>query len=297
MSVEPYGVLFTNGDNDTFPLWYMQEVEGVRRDVTVVVTEYLDTAWYARQIRDITRPCRDDMSATADPSRITCQRTYTADNTDSVYVDDPVDARGKVPLLMDKPVIEPTRPALPLDDARIDEVSRAFVRLDRDRSVRLGNVTATLREGQIVTPWMQYALFLISESVGERPIYFSSNAGAAASLGLGDDLVRQGLAFKLRDVPPETTPPGALRLEPSPYLRVTGAWVDVPRTRTLLDRAYVHHSGIPDEWPRWPDRTVVIPHFYAWAYLSMAMAASQLGDAPAAERYADRSAAWTELGT
>jgi len=299
MSVEPYGVLFTNGDNDTFPLWYLQEVEGIRRDVTVVVGTYLSSPWYAKQLRELTQPCPRGVRAEDDPTRIICQRAYTALNTDSIYVDDLSEAGGKIPLLVHHPIRTPARSILPLDDQTIDRVSQAWVRLDRDQSIQMGPVTATLREGQLVSPGMQYALAAINQSLAHRPIYFSSSAGAASDLGLSSYLVRQGLAYKLHTGElVEGAVPGLVRIADSQYRQLTGDWVDAPRTRTLLEEAFSYHSGIPDQWDHWPDHTELsIPRNYAWAYLSLAEVAAGAGSTGAMEEYVERANAWLALGS
>jgi len=276
MSVEPYGVLFTNGDNDTFPLWYLQEVEGIRRDVTVIVTSYLNTEWYTKQLKRITAPCDPGMSPSEDWSRIICQRPYTAENTSAAYVTDPTSVPGKIALVMAASIKEPTKSIIPFTDELIDQVSQNYVRVEGDRSVTLGNINTILRDGDSLVPWEQYALALIGEVIDERPIYFSSSGNAAVSLGLTDYLVRQGLAYRLHN----------------------GPHTDMPRTHTLLTEVFVHRKGIPDEWMHWPDlATIGIPNYYAWGYLALTQAALQTSNEDLMEQYRERAEAWSRLGT
>jgi hypothetical protein len=300
MSVEPYGVLFTNGDNDTFPLWYLQEVEGIRQDVTVIVTSYLNTEWYAKQLRDLTTPCDEGESPADDPTLIICQRPYVDHNTRGSYTADPGAARaaGKIPLLMASPPTPPTSTILPFDDATIDQVAQSYVSLDRQRVFTFGAVQATLRAGSVLYPWQQYALAILNASSGDRPVHFASSGNAATSLGVEAHLIRQGLAFKLHErALPDSTADGLVAMpEGSPLNQVTGSWVDVPRTQILMDSVFVHRSGIP-EWDHWPDvATLGIPNYYAWGYYALAQTMYLQGDTAALDLYRSRGERWSGLG-
>jgi hypothetical protein len=300
MSVEPYTVLFTNGDNDTFPLWYIQEVEGVRRDVTVVVTSYLNTPWYAKQIRDLTTPCPAGVSPEDDPTRIICQRSYTAENTRGIYTTDPEEAErlDKAALLLGAPADYPERPALALDDETIDRAAMSYVPMQETRSFTFGNVTSTIRAGTLLYPWHQFLLAIVNTTLGDRPIYFASSGNAAFELGLDRYLIREGLAFKLSQSLPEGPPEGVEPLPlDSPLSSVTGAYVNFPRTATLMDHVFMHRSGLP-AWDHWPDHaTIGIPNYYAWAYWALAQAALQRGETALSDQYRQHAEEWTRLGT
>ncbi len=300
MSVEPYSVLFTNGDNDTFPLWYLQEAEGIRRDVTVIVTSYLNLEWYAKQLRGLTTPCPPGVQASDDRTTIICQRPYDPGEGEPLYTDDPsvAESQGRVAILTEDPVTLPTRTILDLEDDVIEQVAgpAGYVSIPEDRDFPLGPVVARMRGGTVIAPWQQFALLLIQNSVEDRPIYFSSSGSAAQELGVAPYLVRHGLAFRLSPGPPDVNSRNVL-LEDPPMARVVGLWLDVERTRTLADEVFVHHTGIPDEWSHWPDRsTVGIPNYYSWVFAALTQSATQTGEDELRVRYQDRAVAWQTLG-
>jgi hypothetical protein len=164
-SLEPYAIVITNGDNDTFPLWYAQEVEGVRRDVTVAVTTYLDTDWFVRQM--IRRPIA----------------TYDAANGPAIY-------RNQV-------WKKPSGPPLKMTYAEADAIPE-YIQLNQPQIFRQGNITLNIPPGYLVRDQL-VLLRLIKDAFPERPIYVSTGGGQG--LGLEPYLLSQGFVQKLVDHP------------------------------------------------------------------------------------------------
>jgi hypothetical protein len=172
-SLEPYAIVITNGDNDTFPLWYAQEVEGVRRDVTVAVTTYLDTDWFVRQM--IRRPVA----------------TYDAAAGPAIY--------------RNQQWKKPTGPPLKMSFAEADSIPE-YIQITQPQIFRQGNITLNIPPGYLVRDQL-VLLRLIKDSYPERPIYVSTGGGQG--LGLEPYLLSQGFVEKLVDHPlteTESTP-------------------------------------------------------------------------------------------
>ncbi|MFL5481881.1 MAG: DUF2723 domain-containing protein [Gemmatimonadaceae bacterium] len=169
-SVEPYAVVVTNGDNDTFPLWYAQEVEGVRRDVTVAVSTYLGSDWYARQM--IRRPVE----------------TYDAANGPAIY--------------RDKEWKKPSGPPLKMTYAEADSIPD-YIEVRQPAVFRKGDLTLHIPPSYLMR-YQLVLLRLIRDSFPERRIYVS--AGGAQGLGMEPYLLTQGFVQKLVEHPLTDTP-------------------------------------------------------------------------------------------
>jgi transmembrane protein TMEM260 (protein O-mannosyltransferase) len=278
MSVEPYGVLFTNGDNDTFPLWYLQEVENVRRDVTVLVTSYLNTPWYARQMRDLTRPCENGQRPDQAPTRIVCQRNFEAEAM-------PVALRQQA-------ARAPEDSILPMSDAQIDEVAGSHFVVKEPLSFRAGELETTIPAGTEMLPADTFVAAIVQSSLGERPIHFTTPSPVTHKLGLFDHTVRRGLTFKLSDGRSSGSA-HHVRMPENELTSVTGAAVDLSGSELLLNQVFTQQGRVLDLSKAWVDEaTTDILLQYTWLHFALAQAYAERGDQARAQQHVRRGEWW-----
>lgn len=164
-SAEPGAIVISSGDNDTFPLWYAQEVEGVRKDITVAISGYLGLDWAPWQL------------ARRLPAR------YDAANGPALWKSMPVPA---------------PRAALLASRGELDTVPQ-YVQFAAPQLFVHGALRATVGPG-IVTRDQLLLLRMIQDTFPQRAIYFT-NPQFPTSVGLGEYLVQSGLLWRLSPTP------------------------------------------------------------------------------------------------
>jgi hypothetical protein len=172
-------ILFTNGDNDTFPLWYLQDVEGVRRDVRIVNLSLVNTPWYIQQMKD--EPYYEEAEAVP----ISLSDARIAD----------IQPVAWEPREMTIPVTpEAIQKYGVTDSAVINDGSITFM---MNNTVQFGQAKAIRIQDIIVQD-------IVYSNQWKRPIYFAVTVAPDSKIGLDEYLWFHGLAWRLepRKIPP-----------------------------------------------------------------------------------------------
>lgn len=203
-STAPHSILFTNGDNDTFPLWYLQEVEGVRTDVRIVCLSLLNTDWYIKQLRDQwsheSAPLPISLSDD-ELERVTSGITQWQPRTIDIPVDKEMlkDAFSDDPNYKEKIGVKPDT-SLSILQNGID-FEMPVDSLDDQVSWRLnGRSYGQDQQGnEIYYLQVQDRLILdiIRTNDWLRPVYFANTVSSSSQLGLQDYFRTEGKAYRV----------------------------------------------------------------------------------------------------
>lgn len=208
----PNAVLFTYGDNDTFPLWYNQEVEGVRQDVRVSNLNYLRGDWYIDQMKR--------KAYTSDPLPLTMTHDkYYSGKRDYILVSDQI--KGAIDLKQalsfiysDDPVSQVQSPYSENDKLCFIPSNILFLPVDKDMAIKSGTVRperaseivdtmvwkiseeVIMKEGLVV-------LDLLATNKWERPIYMGTTVSNDSYQNLERYFQLEGMMFRIAPIESE----------------------------------------------------------------------------------------------
>ena len=226
MSLQEKGnpIIFTNGDNDTFPLWYNQEVEGVGTDARVCNLSYLQTDWYIDQMK---RPAYNSPSVPITWPRLDfCSGTNEYVTVEpgakqqilEFYKQDPEAAKkqfGDEPFELKNVLKYWVRSKNP--DLHIIPTDTLYVTIDKEAVKKSGMMMAsdTIPDKMVISLAGKTALYkgdlmmleMIAQCNWVRPIYVALTVGEENYMNLGDNFVQEGLVNRI--TPFTTNKPGA----------------------------------------------------------------------------------------
>ncbi len=203
-SCQPNAILFTNGDNDTFPLWYAQEVEGVRTDVRVVNLSYLGADWYIEQVS------RKAYDSDAVPFSMSKDQ-YRTGKRDYVYLVETIEDHVDLGKAMDFIRSEDKRTkTLGNYTDRIDYIPATKFKIPIDSAHIINSGTVRAEMADRIVPEMRWqinkqnisknelmVMDLIDNNNWNRPVYYSVTVDRNLYLNLHEYFQLEGLAYRI----------------------------------------------------------------------------------------------------